>query len=386
MPRHPQVNPRIANLRGGVFSRLAHKISALGSDCYPLHVGDTWMEPVEGARMEDLRVKDHPGMHRYSAPQGHPVLLSALEARCAVSRDRLLVTAGATGALSCALGALVQPGDEVLILAPYWPLIPGLVTAAGATPVEVPFYDRLGSDPVAAVAAQISPRTVALYVNSPSNPSGHLLPLPVLRALVELARRHDLWLLSDEVYEDLCWGGEQVALRSLAPERTLSAHSFSKSYGMAGNRCGYLIGPTDPTVMLEVRKVSTHSTYAAATASQLAAVQVLERGGEWLAQARASYQATSRAAAALLGLPAPAGGTFLFLDVADHLDARGLDGFLEDCLDRRLLLAPGASCGRDYSTWVRICTTSAQPERVLQGVELLRDLLGESAARKTALG
>ena len=253
MPRHPLISPQIANLRGGVFSRLAHKISALGADCYPLHVGDTWMEPVEGARMEDLRVADHPGMHRYSVPHGHPALLSALEARCDVGRDRLLVTAGATGGLANALGALVQPGDEVLILAPYWPLIPGLVTAAGGTPVEVPFYDRLALDPLAAVAAAITPRTVALYVNSPSNPSGHLLPLPVLNGLVALARQHDLWLLSDEVYEDLCWGGERVALR---------------------------------------------------------------------------------------------------------------------------ILAPGGSCGRDYATWVRVCTTSAPPARVLDGIEVLAGLLG----------
>ena len=375
MPRHPAVSPTIAQLRGGVFSRLAHKIAGLQGERYPLHVGDTWMEPMEGARMEDLTVAEHPGMHRYSVPHGHPELLAAIEARKGVDRGRVLVSAGATGGLGAVAGALLDPGEEVLILAPFWPLIPGIVRCARGVPVEVPAYDRPGRI-AELVEAAIGPRTVALYLNSPSNPTGRVLARAELADLAEVARAHDLWIWSDEVYEDYAFNAPHVPMRELAPERTFTALSFSKAYGMAGNRCGYVIGPTDESVMLEVRKIGTHSFYAAPTSSQLAAARVLRLGAGWVAQARASYRSAGEAAAAALGLPAPGGGTFLFANVEHLLDERGLHGFLLDCLDDNLLLAPGSSCGEAYGGWVRLCFTSAPPEVVARAVARLADRLG----------
>ena len=78
MPRHPRLSPSVAEITGAVYSRLAAKLASHVGPVYPLHVGDTWMEPPEGCRMEDLRVAEHPGMHRYTAPQGHPALLAAI--------------------------------------------------------------------------------------------------------------------------------------------------------------------------------------------------------------------------------------------------------------------------------------------------------------------
>jgi N-succinyldiaminopimelate aminotransferase len=196
----------------------------------------------------------------------------------------------------------------------------------------------------------------------------------MLAALAEWARRHHLWILADEVYEDLLYEGEHCYARPLAPERTLAAHSFSKAYGMAGNRCGYMVGPEG--VMLELRKVATHTFYSTPTASQLAALAALGDGGRrWLESARAQYGDTGRRAAERLGLLPPQGSTFLFFDVADRLDERGLPGFLEDCVDRGLFLAPGSSFG-PYPTHVRLCFTAAPPEVVLRGVEVLAELLG----------
>ena len=98
----------------------------------------------------------------------------------------------------------------------------------------------------------------------------------------------------------------------------------------------------------------------------------------WLADTRAEYVRTGRAAAERLGLPAPEGGTFLFFDVAAHLDDRGLAGFLERCADRGLLLAPGTSFG-PYPTWVRLCFTAVDPARALRGVDVLAELLSSSS-------
>ena len=381
MPRHPALSASVAEITGAVYSRLATKLAAHSGRVYPLHVGDTWMEPPEGCRMEDLRVAEYPGMHRYTAPQGLPALLAAIATRVeersgvGTTPDDVLVAAGGTGALGAAVGALVSPGEEVLILAPYWPLIAGLVRSFYGHPVAVPFMGRAAS---AAAAVELverhrTDRTVALYLNTPNNPSGRVIPRDQVAALADWARSHDLWLLSDEVYEDYQYAGEHTYTRPFAPERTFATHSFSKAYGMAGNRCGYVVGPA--AAMLELRKVATHTFYATPTASQLAALRALARGGAWVDAAREQYAETGRWAAERLGLEPPQGSTFLFLDVAEHLDAGGLDGFLGRCADRGLFLAPGPSFG-PYPTHVRLCFTAAEPGLVREGVEVLAELLG----------
>jgi N-succinyldiaminopimelate aminotransferase len=340
------------------------------------------MEPFDGGRMQDLAADAHPGMHRYTDTQGLPALVDALvqklreRNRIDAERDSVLVTAGATGALAASVAMLTEPGEEVLILAPFWPLIRGIVQSVNARAVEVPFFDRVDSaaEAVEVVRARLTTRTVALYVSSPSNPSARLLPPEWLEALADLARREDLWLLSDEVYEDYVYGGDHVSTARFAPERTLTAFSFSKAYGMAGNRVGYLVGPRD--AVAAARKVSTHSVYHPPTAGQLAALRALEGGAAWIARARTSYRQAGEDAATVLGLAAPCGSTFLFLDVKTQLDERGLWGFLEDCLEDGVLLAPGASCGEAYPTWIRLCFSAAPPEGTAEAVRRVARRLG----------
>ncbi len=341
MPRPPEFAPTTRAMRGAVFSPGQGEIA--GGVC-PLNVGDSWMAPFEGGRMEDLREADHPGLHRYSETRGVPELVDAIvekarsrnALRC--EREGVLVTAGATGALGSALGAIASPGDEVLILSPFWPLIRGIVEAFRARPIEVPFFDRVASasDAVDAV-------------------------------------REGLWLLSDEVYEDYVYRGEHVSIGQFAPERTLSVFSFSKAYGMAGNRVGYLIGP--PGAVTQALKISTHTFYAAPTSGQLAGLRALRDGDAWQARARALYQEVGDRTAKRLGVPPPAGATYHFLDVSARLDGRGVYGFLDDCVSRGVALAPGPSCGDDYQGWVRLCYTAAPPDEVERAVAVVSELL-----------
>jgi len=347
----------------------------------PLNVGDTWMEPFVGGRMEDLRHADHPGLNRYSPTHGIPELVDAIVEKVRArnqlpcERGSVLVAAGATGALCAAVGALAAPGEEVLILAPFWPLIRGIVQAFRATPVEVPFFDRVDSAETAveAVRERLGSRTVALYVSTPSNPTGRVIPRSWLEALADFAASNDLWLLSDEVYEDFVYAGEHVSLARFAPERTLSVFSFSKAYGMAGNRTGYLVGP--PPAVAQAEKIATHTFYAAPTAGQIAALRALRQGQPWIDEARSLYRSVGEETAALLGLPPPQGSTFHFLDVRDHLDERGIAGFLADCLREGVALAPGASCGLAYAGWVRLCYTAAPPAEVEAAVRKLAQRL-----------
>ncbi|MBW2418185.1 MAG: pyridoxal phosphate-dependent aminotransferase [Deltaproteobacteria bacterium] len=382
MPRRPRFSANVNAMPGAVYSPFADQAAAAGRRVHPLHVGDTWMEPFEGGRMEDLRVEEHPGMHRYCNTQGIAPLVDALVEKVrarngfACERESLLVSAGATGGLACALGAILEPGDEVLILAPFWPLIRGIVQLFGGVPVEVPFYDRVSDveGALEAVAERMSPRSVALYVSTPSNPTGRVLPESWLAALAELACREDLWLLSDEVYEELVYRGEHCSMARFAPERTLSAFSFSKAYGMAGNRVGYVVGPE--ALLEQARKVATHTFYAAPTAGQLAALAALSGGASWIERARALYREAGDASAKLLGIDPPEGSTFFFLDASRKLDERGMAGFLADCFEDGVLVAPGASCGEAYADWVRVCYTAAPPEQISDAMSLLARRLG----------
>ncbi len=390
MPRHPSLASSVSRIRGSVFSSLADRLETHAGEVYPLHVGDTWMEPAEGCRMQDLTVEEHPGMHRYAPPHGLPALLDAIVERMRarlgvrIERDHLLVSAGATGALGAAVGAIVSPGEEVLILGPHWPLIDGIVRSFHGAPVVVPFIgvatDRESA--VEVVEARRTRRTVAVYLSSPNNPTGRFIPPSWIAALVEWAARRGLWVLSDEVYEDYVYRGEHRYAWPIAPERTFSAHSFSKAFGMAGNRCGFVVGP--PAAMAEVRKVATHSFYSAPTASQLAALRALGGAGDaWVARAREAYRDLGKKAAAALGVEEPEGSTFLFLDVAERLDGRGLAGFLEDCVEQGVFVAPGPSFG-PYPTHVRVCFTAAPPDRLERGFARLAGVLGRRATGATA--
>jgi len=379
MPSFPGFAPAIENLRSSVYAGAAPKS---GVAPVPLHIGDTWMEPPEGCRMEDLTVAEHPGMHRYTPVPGLPALrdriakLQTQKTGVRTEREQVLVTAGATAGLAAAAAALVGPGEELLLAAPYWPLIAGAVRSFHAEPVAAPLMTEAttADEAVACFERCRTERTVAVYWNTPHNPTGRVMPREWLVALTDWARRRELWILSDEVYEDYVYQGRHVPARSLAPERTIAAHSFSKAYGMTGNRCGYLVGPAAAIEAIE--RITTNLHYSACTASQLAALNALDGpGSAWVREARPRYAELGRMAAEALGLAPPEGSTFLFPDVSAALDERGLPGLLTDLAEAGVLVAPGPTFG-PYPTRVRLCFTAAEPDAVRRGVAILAERLG----------
>jgi aspartate/methionine/tyrosine aminotransferase len=387
MPRPPRLSAPVAGIKGSVYSKLLHRLLAHRGEVYPFHVGDTYRDPPHGCAMEDLKAADHPHMNQYTPPQGLPALVDAVVGRVRertgvpVERPQVFVTGGATAGLSNAVGAVVSAGDEVLLLAPHWPLIDGICRTYGAVPVDVPFFGAADSpeSAIGAAAAKRTPRTVAFYLNTPNNPTGRVIPREWLEALVEWARREDLWLLFDEVYEEYQYEGTHTSGLSLAPERAFAAYSLSKGFGMAGYRCGWLVGPAAP--MEGALKLHTHTVYSATTASQLAALRVLSGAGDaWLAESRVLYAEAGRRAARRLGVPAPEGSTFLFLDASAALGDGGLAAFLEGCADDGVFAAPGPSFG-PYPTHLRVCYTAAPPDVVERGIEILARRLGRSDSR-----
>ena len=372
MARFPRPSDTTATLSDAVYSSLVARAAAHAGPVYALQVGDTWLEPPEFARAEAQRTADHPRLHAYSPVQGEPVLLDAIRARLLardgeeVDRDDIQVMLGATAGLTIVVDALFDPGDEVIVLAPYWPLIRGMIASRGAAPVEVPFFDRLGRpgfDPEAAVARAIGPRTAGIYVNTPNNPTGRVLPAEVVSVLGRLARKHGLWVISDDVYEDLCYVERRPPIWTHPDlrDRTLATHSFSKAYALAGARVGFTHGPS--AVMRVIRGVQTFKTYCAARVFQRAAARAITEGDGWLAGARATYAEAGRRAAAALGVAPPEAGSFLFFDAAPFFrPGESLQGFLERCLDEAgVLVTPGAAAGAAYGTFVRLCYTAVPP-------------------------
>ncbi|MCA9603890.1 MAG: pyridoxal phosphate-dependent aminotransferase, partial [Myxococcales bacterium] len=329
VPRFPRVSPTSEGLSSAVFSSLLERARASGKHVYPLHVGDTYLAPVFEAQAEAQRAAEIPRLHNYPGVHGVPELLRALAARISARGDRPIdvgqvqVVAGATSGLSVLFQTVLDPGDEVLLLAPYWPLVRGIVASRGGVPVEVPFFDRVGAegfDAEAALEAAVSPRTVALYVNSPHNPTGHVLDRSTMDALARVATRHNLWIVSDEAYEDFWYTEtrpEPVWNHPGLRERTVAAHTFSKGYGLAGGRVGYLHGPGE--IIAKLRSVHTFQAYCAPHPMQWSALRALEHGDAWIAKARSAYAEAGRRAAAALGVPAPAGGTFIFFDARPYL-------------------------------------------------------------------
>lgn len=383
MPRHPAPARSATQLASRVFQPLLERARRHPGPLYHLDVGDTWMEPLDAARCEHLLTRDHPLLHAYAPPQGEPALLDAIEVVLAgrgggqVARDDIQVVSGATAGLSQSCQALLDPGDEVLLPSPYWPLIRGLIASRGAVPVEVPLWTRLdepGFDLEAELEARVTPRTAALYLNSPHNPTGRILPDAQVAAVARVAERHDLWVLSDDVYEDLWYGAEAPAppwTREDLRARTVATHSVSKAYGMAGVRVGYTHGPA--SAMRAVRAVQLHQTYCAPRPMQLAAARALREGDEWLARLRAAYAEAARMTAATLGVPRVEAGAFVFFDVAQRVGpAEDAMPFLERCVDAGVLLVPGAACGAAHRTWARACFTTLAPSALERALDRLR--------------
>lgn len=376
MPRFPNISEHAHGVSHRVYSSLAERARAKNERIHALHVGDTYRDPVAAARAERQLSSEHPGLHRYAPVQGEPGLIDAFIAYVegrhgeTLNRERIQVMLGATAGLSVVCQVLLEPGDEVLLPSPFWPLSRGIIATKGAVPVQIPFYTRLdepGFDAEALLESAVTDRTVALYINTPNNPSGRVLSDATIDAMLRVAKRHDLWLLCDEAYEEIYFDMEPPAavwMRSDIRDRAIAFHTLSKTYGLAGARVGFTHGPEG--IMTAIRGMQTFHTYCAPRPMQFGAVEALRQGGAWVRESRSLYRDAGYQAANALGVVRPQGGTFLFIDVSAHLDPSAEDcgAFLDRCADHGVLLTPGRSCGADYASWVRLCFTSVPPDQL----------------------
>jgi len=320
------------------------------------------------------------GFTKYTLPAGLPslreLLAVKLRERNGIERspNEIVVTAGACGALFTAMLALLEPGDEVLLPDPGWPNYPPIVEAVGCRAVYYPLDLRAGGAPdPGALEARIGPSARAIVVNSPGNPAGQVLSGEVLSSLLEIARQRDLWVISDEAYEDVLFEGEHV---SLTGDRVVSIFSFSKSYAMTGWRVGYAVAP-DAEVAARIARAQEPVTWSVSSVSQKAAEAALLGPQACVAEMREAYRTRRDAAlaqldAAGIGYVRPRGAFYLMVDVSAAGD--DVDFAWRLLEDAGVAVVPGKAFGPTGAGYVRV-SLSVAPDALAAGIELLTTLL-----------
>ncbi|MFG6401542.1 pyridoxal phosphate-dependent aminotransferase [Microbacterium sp. P04] len=292
-----------------------------------------------------------------------------------VDVEQVWVTVGGTQALHQAMTLALSAGDEVLVPDPGYTTFRMNAAMIQATAVGYVLRAENGFAPdSAALEAQIGPRTRAIVINSPSNPLGVTYPASVIEELVLFARRHDLWLISDEVYERFTWGAPHVSPATFDVDgRVLSVFSTSKTYSMTGARVGWLVTPPGwRDVMLRVQEaaiscVDTPAQYAALAAIDGPQDAVVEAGAHYAANLRAAEEVLT--ARGFRYLP-PTGAFYLWVDMS-HVSEGDVEAWCRRFLDdQRVAVAPGSAFGAEGEGWIRICLASAR-EPLLEGLRRL---------------
>jgi aspartate aminotransferase len=279
------------------------------------------------------------------------------------------VTTGGCGGLFTTLLVLLAPGDEILVPDPGWSNYPAMAHVLSARAVGYPLdpLDGFSIDP-AALEARITPRTRAILVNSPSNPTGTVVLPDRLRAVIDIAERHDLWIISDECYDQLIFEGRHVSTATLGGDgRVISVFTFSKSYAMTGWRVGYVVGPTEFARQLALHQEPVVS--GASMISQHAALAALEGPQHFVSVMSDAYRERRDAAMAELtacdvGFVRPSGAFFVMVDVAAAGDSWDVARRL--LVEEGVAVVPGAAFGAGGEGFIRVSLAVA-PEVVTEG-------------------
>lgn len=344
-----------------------------GEDIIMLSAGDHDFEtprPTVDACVGYLRA----GHHHYSPLAGAPRLRQAMadvSTRCTgvtTAPEEVLATPGGQLALFAAIQATLDPAAHAIVVAPYYATYPGTFRAAGVRFSEVEARAQDGFQPdLAAIEAAVEPTTRAILINSPNNPTGAIYSRESLEGLADICRRHDLWLISDEVYWSLTGDTPHLSPRALPgmAERTLVVNSMSKSHGMTGWRIGWLTAPA-PMIRL-LTGLNMVTTYGLADFTWRAACDALElhHGVDEIAARYATRrQAFSQAIEAFDEIVprGSEGGIYTMLDIsAVEPDCEAFAwGLLRE---ERIAVMPGSSFGQAARGHIRV--SLCQPESVL---------------------
>ncbi|HUI52967.1 MAG TPA: pyridoxal phosphate-dependent aminotransferase [Terriglobales bacterium] len=279
-----KIASRIAQLTGegalAVFTR-AKALEKEGRSIIHLELGEPDFHPAAPV-VDALRAAVASGRDRYVATRGIPALRSAIAEylkrtrKLEVAPEQVLVAPGCKMALSLAMMALIEPGDEVLYPDPSFPIYPSFTRGLGAKAVSYALREENKFQPdLQEIAGKITAKTRLLIFNSPNNPTGTVFAESIIQGIADLARKHDLWVIADEIYARILFGGEYKSIWALPgmAERTVIIDGFSKSFAMTGWRLGYAVAQRHVIDALDMLVLNTFT--CTAEFSQVAAIEAL---------------------------------------------------------------------------------------------------------------
>lgn len=367
-----KLSKRITGLNGGgsdgwgVYYR-AKELIAQGKDILELTQG----EHDIGTQEQILSAMHQDALAGHT---GYPLLPGRTELRDMIARrvqqrtgvvtrrENVCIMPGGQAGLFASHCAVCDPGSRALFIDPYYATYPGTIRAAGGIPVPIQAKSRDGFKPDPVDIADCAAGAVSLLINSPNNPTGAVYSRQTMDGIVEVCIEHDLWLISDEVYDTQVWQGEHISPRTLPGmiERTLVIGSLSKSHAMTGSRIGWIVGPEE--VVAEIINLTTNTTYGVPNYIQGAAIYALNQGCK-LEETIAAPFRRRRALAKNLLIQHPTlklipadGAMYVMLDIR----ATGLSGeeFAFSLLDATdIAVMPGESFGRAAAGHIRIAMT-----------------------------
>jgi aspartate aminotransferase len=281
----PRIATRVSQLNGegalAVFSR-AKELEALGKSIIHLELGEPDFHAAAPV-VDAVKNAVASGRDRYVSTRGIPPLREAIAnylkrtRRLNVAAEEVLVAPGCKMALSLAMMALIEPGDEVLYPDPGFPIYPSFTRGLGAKAVGFALGEKNRFQPdMSEIASKITPRTRMLIFNSPNNPTGTVFNEATLERIAELAVKHDLWVISDEIYARILFSGEYKSIWALPgmAGRTVIIDGFSKTFAMTGWRLGYGVAPKHVIDAMDLLVLNTFTCTAEFT--QVAAIEALQ--------------------------------------------------------------------------------------------------------------
>lgn len=329
-----------------------------------LGLGQTDLD-VCGPAFDAVRGLLDAGKAPYGPNLGLPALRGAVAGRYGIAADEVMITCGVQEALAVAFFGLVEPGDEVLVPDPGFPAYPNLVRAAGGVPVAYPLIEGTWGLDVEAIEAAITPKTRAILLNTPGNPTGAVFSKGELGRLLDVLARHDIAWISDEIYEDFVYDGEHVSPADFPEHRDSGVRlsGVSKSHHMMGWRVGWLTGPAE--LIDELKPLHQHLVTSAATFAQVAAAAALERHEEHVAETvevfRERRALVCEKLSAIEGVElGPVDGAFyLFVGVHKFLKPgeRSLDLAKRLLVEQDVVLIPGEGFGPRGDGYLRVAYT-----------------------------
>jgi aspartate aminotransferase len=385
-PTARQVN--FDDLTASFIGDTAERLAALPADKrYPLHLGKSWFSAPYRLDHSDVPEFGQP-LFQDGPPQGFPALVSAikhsLEKRLgrAFATSQIQVTNGISHGLYLTFGALLKPGDSVLILSPQWLFVTGMVRSFGAAPVEVPYFlshrPRSPKEIFGLLDKYITSQSKAIYFNTPNNPTGISLYDAEVRAVFDYANRHSLFIISDNAYRDYNYiendFPDPLGLDQYS-ESVVSLYSFSKSHGWTGFRVGYVVAP--PRLAEAIAKLSLHSIFCVPTASQYVALQGITAGECSIAVHREEVTRSREILQSQCIIPCSAGdgGFYTMLDLTQY--AGGAARFIDLALNCGVSLVHGSAFGPHCPQGARLCYTAVTPDRLIEAISILNQLYNE---------